>query len=193
MTDATDSNAWSRPLRIIHALLAAAVTAQLIVGSLMRHPHPGRPDTVSFISHEILGALILVLVIVHWAWSIRHPGEGRRHLFPWTRDGVQRMAAELARIVGRRQLPSGGPQDRGLAGFVHGLGLLAVTATVLVGALFFVTRAAGVGDATLERIKDLHDVLAVVTWAYWGGHLAAAVLHSLLHQPVWRRMFGFRR
>lgn len=193
MSEPSDSNRWSLPLRIIHALLAAAVSAQLLVGSLMRSPHPGRADTFGFMTHELLGALILVLVVVHWGWSIGHPGEGLKHLFPWTRDGLKRVASELARMAARRELPAGGPQDRGLAGFVHGLGLLAVTATVVVGALFFVARAAGADRAALERIEDLHDVLAIVTWVYWGGHLAATVLHGLLRQPVWRRMFGFGR
>ncbi|MGH7747830.1 MAG: cytochrome b/b6 domain-containing protein, partial [Candidatus Dormibacteria bacterium] len=51
---------WSRPLRLLHLLLAVVVTAQLFIGSFMRSPHPGRPDTFGFETHEILGATILV-------------------------------------------------------------------------------------------------------------------------------------
>jgi len=33
---------WSRPLRVMHLLLAIAVSAQLFIGSFMRSPHTGR-------------------------------------------------------------------------------------------------------------------------------------------------------
>lgn len=185
---------WSRPLKTIHFLLAAAVTAQLFVGSFMRSPHPGRPDTFGFETHEVLGAAILVLIILHWLWSCTHPNEGLRHLFPWTRKGLRNVVNEFWQGVRYQRLPPGGPggRDGGLAGFVHGLGLLAVTAMVVIGGTFFVARLAGASHGTLETIEDVHDVFAVIVWIYWGGHLAVTVLHSLLRQPVWQRMFSLK-
>lgn len=183
---------WSRPLRTIHLLLAAAVTAQLFIGSFMRSPHPGRPDTFGFMSHEVIGAIILVLIIAHWLWTFSHPNEGLRHLFPWTRRDLSEVVNELWQSLRYQRLPKGGPNSAGLAGFVHGLGLLAVTAMVIIGATYFLVRLAGASHDTLETIEDVHDVFAVITWIYWGGHLAAAVFHSLLRQPVWPRMFGLK-
>ncbi|MGH8112748.1 MAG: cytochrome b/b6 domain-containing protein [Rhodanobacteraceae bacterium] len=187
-TIATTSTApeWSRPLRVIHLLLAIAVTAQLFIGSLMRSPHPGRPDSLGFISHEVIGGCILVLIVLHWAWSVMHPNEGILHLFPWNPAGMRRVAGQLRQAVLEQHLPSGGPADPGLAGFVHGLGLLAISAMVVIGGTFFVTRAASASPATLGLIKDIHDVGAVVVWIYWGGHLFAAIVHGLLGQPVMR-------
>lgn len=192
MTVIESTGSWSQPLRWIHGLLAAAVTVQLLVGSFMQSPHPGRPDSFGFRVHAVMGALILALIVIHWAWSITHADEGIRHLFPWTRDGARQAGADLRAIVRRHALPHGGPRDRGLIGLVHGLGLLAVTAMVLIGATFYLARAAGAGQPVLEAIEATHDVFAVIIWVYWGGHLAAVVLHSLLAQPVWRRMFGSR-
>lgn len=184
---------WSRPLRTIHLLLAAAVTAQLFIGSFMRSPHPGRPDTFGFMSHEVIGAIILALIIVHWLWTFTHPNEGIRHLFPWTRQGLINVANQLWQAVRYQRLPPGGPEEQGgLAGFVHGLGLLAVTAMVITGGTFFIARAEGASHAVLEFLEnDVHDVFAVIVWIYWGGHLAATVFHSLLRQPVWKRMLSF--
>ena len=182
---------WSRPLRTIHLLLAIAVTAQLFIGSFMRSPHTGRPDTFGFVSHEVIGAIILVLIILHWAWSLSHPQEGLRHLFPWTSTGLRNTINELWQAIRYQRLPPGGPgKDGGLAGFVHGLGLLAITAMVITGGTYYLSRMMGAGHDTLELIEDVHDTLAVIAWIYWGGHLAAAVFHSLLRQPVWRRMFS---
>lgn len=183
---------WSRPLRLIHLLLALAVTSQLFLGSFMRSPHPGRPDSASFEAHEILGATILVLIIVHWIWSCTHPNEGVRHLFPWTRAGMRNIFADVRTAVRDLRLPPGGPgnNEGGLAGFIHGLGLLAITAMVIIGGTFFLSRLAGASHRSLETIENIHDIFAIVVWIYWGGHLAVTVLHSLLRQPVWKRMFS---
>ncbi|MGH8113675.1 MAG: cytochrome b/b6 domain-containing protein [Rhodanobacteraceae bacterium] len=183
---------WSRPLRVIHLLLAIAVTAQLFIGSFMRDPHAGQPDSFGFMSHEVIGAIILVLIVLHWIWSLTHPAEGIRHLFPWTRAEMRRVVNQLRQAVLKQHLPSGGPADRGLAGFVHGLGLLAISAMVVLGGTFFVSRAFGASRATLYIIKDVHDVGAVVVWIYWGGHLFAAIMHGVLGQPVMQRVFRLR-
>lgn len=190
MSDRGEVTRWSGPLRVLHLLLAAAVTAQLFIGSFMRSPHPGRPDSFGFMTHEVMGAAILVLIVLHWWWSVAHPDEGIRHLFPWTRAGMRRVLADLVDGVRQRRVPFGGPADRGLAGFVHGLGLLAVSAMVVIGGTFFVLRAGGASHATLEIVEDVHDVFAVVVWVYWGGHLGITILHELLHQPLWRHMFS---
>ncbi len=191
-TSESTSPAWSRPLRLIHLLLVIAVTVQLFLGSFMRSPHPGRPDSAGFEAHEILGGTILVLIILHWIWSCTHPHEGLRRLFPWTRAGLRNVLEELRAGVCQLRLPSGGPgnRDGGLAGFVHGLGLLAITAMVLIGSAFFLSRMAGASRSTLETIETTHDTFAIIVWVYWGGHLAVTVLHSLLRQPVWKSMFG---
>lgn len=183
---------WSWPLRLIHLLLAAAVTAQLFVGSFMHSPHRGRPDTFGFETHEVLGATILTLIIVHWLWSFTHPHEGLRQLFPWTRAGIRNVVAELWTAVRYQRLPTGAPRNDagGLAGFVHGLGLLAITAMAATGASYYLSRMAGASHDSLELIEDIHDTFAVIAWIYWGGHLGATVLHSLLRQPVWKRMFS---
>lgn len=181
---------WSRPLRTIHLLLAAAVTAQLFIGSFMRSPHPGRPDTFGFMCHEVIGAIILTLIILHWLWSVTHPNEGLRHLFPWYRAGMQRVLDELWQSVRYQRLPPGGPDNSGLAGFIHGLGILAITAMACIGASFYLSRLLGASQDSLALIEDIHDTFAVIVWIFWGGHLAAAALHGLLRQPAWKSMFS---
>jgi len=184
---------WSRPLRLLHLLLAITVPAQLFIGSYMHSPHHGRPDTFGFEVHEILGFTILALIVLHWLWSCTHPHEGLRHLFPWNRIGLRRVLAQFWQAVRHRQLPPGGPgSESGLAGFVHGLGLLTITGMALTGAAFYLFRMGGAGHNPLEIIEDIHDTIAVIAWIYWGGHLAVTVLHSLSRHPTFMRIFSLR-
>lgn len=184
---------WSRTAKILHLLLALLVTLQLFVGSFMRSPHARQPDSFGFISHEILGAAIVCVLIAFWCWACARPEAGVRHLFPWNRAGRRQVASDLRALLGRRQLPAGGPQDRGLAGLVHGLGMLTVSALGVVGASFFFARLAGASWGTLNLIEDAHDVFAALLWAYWGGHLAMVLLHTGLGHPVWQSIFRFSR
>lgn len=184
---------WSRSLRLLHLLLAITVTAQLFIGSFMYSPHHGRPDTFGFEMHEILGFTILALILLHWLWSFIHPNEGLRHLCPWTRIGLRRVLTEFWQAVRHQQLPPDGPgREAGLAGFVHGLGLLAITGMALTGAASYLFRMGGAGSNPLDIIEDLHDTLAVISWVYWGGHLGVTVLHSLFRHPTFMRMFSLR-
>lgn len=93
------------------------------------------------------------------------------------RDGAWSAARHL-------RLPPGGPQngDGGLAGCIHGLGLLAITAMVLIGGAFYPSRMAGASHGALGTIENVHDVFAVIVGVYRGGHLVVTLLHSALRQ-----------
>jgi cytochrome b561 len=47
----------------------------------------------------------------------------------------------------------------------------------------------GAGPDTLGIIEDVHDTFAVITWIYWGGHLAVTLFHVLMHHSTFSRMF----
>lgn len=179
---------WSRPLRLIHLLLAISVTAQLIIGATMRGPWPGRPESLGFEVHVVLGFSILALILLHWAWSIAHPEEGIGHLLPWTRAGLRSIVEEVRRSYHERQLPPGGPGG-GVAGLVHGLGLLAITGLAMTGGLFYLLHVGGAGRGEVKPVLLMHGTLAVIAWIYWGGHLIITVLHSLLRHPTFAQMF----
>ncbi len=184
---------WSRPLRLLHLLLAISVTAQLILGGVMDGPRPGRPESASFEIHEVLGFSILALIILHWWWSFTHPAEGVHHLFPWTRAGLRNVFRDFWRSVRHLRLPAGKPGEEGnLAGFTHGLGLLAITAVAVSGGLFFILRLSGASRVLLHDVAELHGDVAVLAWTYWGGHLGVTVLHSLLRHPTFTQMFSLR-
>ena len=78
----------------------------------------------------------LSIVLLHWLWSVWGVAHGGvNHLFPRAREDRVRIGQELRGLTSLH-LPPGGPEGP-LPGFVHGLGLLAVTVMVLTSAVLF--------------------------------------------------------
>lgn len=123
--------------------------------------HPSAPFThAGFLVHEWVGMLALLIVMVHWLWSIRSSGTASlSHLFPLDRNGRSEIAAEIRGLLSGHLAP-GGPQG-GLAGLVHGLGLVAVTAMAVTGGVLFMMFPSSGEPSTLARnVGDLHSSIS---------------------------------
>ncbi len=187
---------WDRPTRFLHLGLALTVTIQLLVSLVMVSPassHPSTPFThAGFVVHEWVGLFALLIVTVHWAWSIRSSGTASLgHLFPLDRNGRREIAAEIRGLLSGRLAPSG---PRGsLAGLVHGLGLAAATAMAVTGGMLFVMLpSSGEPSALAHNVGDLHSLISELVWTYWFGHVAMALLHHFKEDDTLRRMFDLR-
>lgn len=183
---------WDRPTRLLHLGLAASVTVQLWISLIMEPPgHHGvrtALESGAFEVHEWVGLAALAIVLAHWGWSLSgHAAAGLGHLFPWGPTGRARIRMEFAQLL-RLELPAGGP-DGGLAGLVHGLGLLTVTFMALSGGvLFILLPETGPIPSSIHEIGDVHSFMATFVWVYWCGHLAMAVLHRLQGHDTVQRM-----
>lgn len=178
--------------------MALTVSFQLLISLVMEQPKPGRVLTstqaLSFDLHEWVGLTAVGVVIAHWIWSalLTRDDSGFRHLFPWDANGRAKLRAEFRQIL-RLQLPQGGPEG-GLAGLVHGLGFLAVSAMAGTGALlFFLMPKSGAETPFVGNVADLHSLIANLVWIYWYGHIGMALLHEALGHPVLARIFRLRR
>ncbi len=188
------SDYWQRPTRYLHLGLVLTVTAQLLLSLVMATPHGDRLrsalQTGSFAVHEWVGMSTLVIVILHWLWSLRiHHAASLGHLFPWRGTGRRQVIGELRALLQGR-LPKDETQG-GLAGLVHGLGLLAVTAIAISGGvLFFLIPENGLpASDTVHNLGDIHSFIATFVWLYWGAHIAMALLHHVLGHDTLRRIF----
>jgi cytochrome b561 len=157
------------------------VTFQLFVSLVMEIPQPGlRPQPLGlqgFQAHKSVGAVLIVIVLAHWLWTLRRAhGQAIRHLFPWGRFGRAEIVADLKNLKGGK-LPEGGPGG-GLPGFVHGLGFLAVTGMAASGCLILLLSADGPRTRLLQDVANLHAALANVVWLYWLGHVAMVIVHE---------------
>lgn len=181
---------WTPATKFLHTGMAVTVTLQLFLSLIMQVPHPHRAPTAGgllfFRLHEWIGLAAVAVIAAHWVYSALFAGDADfRHLFPWHRAG----RAVIRRDI--RSLLSGHfPEDTGggLSGFIHGLGLLAVTGMAVSGlALFFVFDH---GTATARHAAVLHSFVANFAWAYWYGHVGMTLIHAWRRDGVVTGIFG---
>jgi cytochrome b561 len=192
---------YDRVVRWLHAAIALAVVIQMLSSQVMQLPQPGQvplePQHAFFLIHEGSGLTLVTLLVLHWLWGLSgHVAGGWGHLFPWFSRA--RLQALLAALKG---LPTWLRDNRAvdeevmhpLAGAVHGLGLLTVTAMALTGA----TMVLGMGPegsmgAFLLAVRSVHGFFANFMWAYVIGHVAMALLHQVRGERVLTKMFDLR-
>lgn len=170
--------------RCLHTALATGVVIELLLQAVMRVPAGvglGKDDwhRQAFELHAHFGPTVAVICALFWLWialPFARPGIG--YLFPWLqRQQRSALQRELARL-GRFRLPPAHELSP-LVGTIHGLGLLAVSGTVVAGSVSYL------GYYTRLHISSriLHwsalELLAL-SWAVWlfvAGHVSMALWH----------------
>lgn len=178
---------YDRVTLYLHAALATGVVGELLLQTVMRVPAGvglGVDDwhREAFELHAHFGPTVAVLCALHWLWVClpwSRPGVG--YLLPWLeRERRVLLGQEFKRLL-QLELPL---QDglSPLVGTVHGLGLLAVTASVIGGSVSYLGYYAGVPIpprvlhwAALELIASSWCV-----WPFVIGHAAMAGVHWLV-------------
>jgi hypothetical protein len=162
--------------------MALGVVVQLALGLVMSPPDAVTGNTgagrVLFEVHEACGMALLIPVCFQWVRLLSRPGRaGLARLFPLAAGARKRVRVEWRRLA-RGRLPASGPRV-GLAGLVHGLGLLNLTAMLLSGSLLFLTLEVGSGvhSTTFDGLAGIHSLFAGLMWLYLAGHVGAALLH----------------
>lgn len=170
--------------RALHALGAAAVTAQLLLSLVMEEPEDG-PAGPLFELHETVGLSTLAILAAWWLWIALRGGETPIGvMLPWfSRRRLRDLGDDLLlhlRALLQLDLPPW-RASAPLASAVHGLGLLAATGSAATGATWWL---AGGGSAVAAAAKELHEGLGTLVWAYVIGHVALALLHHRRGEPV---------
>lgn len=182
--------------RALHALLALAVTHQLLVSLVMEEPEAGEAEGLLFELHETVGLATLGILLAFWLWTLARRGETPLGaLFPWLSSGRLRgLAADVGRHLAdlaRLHLPEYRPASP-LAAAVHGLGLLAVTGSALSGLTWWLGEEGGAAHALAEAAEEVHELFGSLVWAYLVGHAGMAVLHRLAGHEEIPAMFSLR-
>jgi cytochrome b561 len=190
---------YDRITRLMHAGMALGVLAQLGLSLAMEAPDDQDEEMASglplklFFVHEYIGLALLVLLVLHWLWSMSgHVSGGFGHLFPWfSRERMQKVLAETRVIL---QLKLLDPEvDNELAGAVHGLGLLTATAMAATGTvLYFNITDSGHWNDLAHTFHSIHGFLSWFMWAYVISHVFLAVLHKRAGRESAKDIFTFK-
>ena len=182
--------------RVAHAGLASAVVVDLLTGIIEQPPTPSYPENVFYAVHLISGWCALVLALAFWAIIlVRRIGTDPGLLMPWfnrrrLRAFVLDLKAQMASLLANRLPPY--QKASPLAGALHGLGLLLISATAASGLIYEIAQGTGGAENHLLPLaKDLHDALGGMVWVYLLGHgLMSLIRHYGLDKSL-REMWSF--
>lgn len=181
---------WLRPTRWLHALIALSLTTQLILSEFMAKPdHLDRASELEktlWEGHEWIGLFAAGALVLHWVWSFMSNSDVKLgNLFPWSTDGFKRIKSEVSYLIKARKLPAAG-EHGGLAGFIHGLGILigSAMAATGVGLYIVIDYLGGPEDPLFEQIAQIHGFLGTFMWIYLVGHVLAVAWHEYLGEKV---------
>lgn len=162
--------------KAFHWLIVALLVVQYPIGWLMPDIHRGMEPGTGMIIHISFGMLVLVLILLRFAWRLTHPVAPESSLPPW-----QRLSSEA----------------------VHWLLYLAVLATTFTGWLFASFRGWSVSffylfplpmlasdnAAAGKAIDGLHQAAEWTLLVLIGIHVAAALAHRFIYRDgVMERM-----
>jgi cytochrome b561 len=185
---------YSRTIRFMHALIAAAIVFQMAISLIMDHPRTKRPMTADggmyYTWHEWVGLTALAILVCGWVYRVvtwKRESQGR--IFPWVdaagRSTLMRESKEFLLLRWTRI-----PEDGALAGTMHGLGLLIASAMALTGgAIYFTLGPNHKVTPTAHSIMDLHSFLSNFMWVYLCGHALMALWHEAIGHRNIVKMF----
>ena len=172
----TDRLQYGTTAKVFHWLIVALLFVQYLIGWLMPDIHRGMKPGAAMTFHVSFGLLILILIVVRFAWRLTHPVASESSLPPW-----QRLSSEA----------------------VHWLLYALVLATTVTGWLFASFRGwsmslfylvpmpmlAAENAAAGKAIDGLHQVMGWALLAMIGFHVAAAMVHIFIYRNrVMQRM-----
>jgi cytochrome b561 len=181
---------WDINVRLLHWAIAVTVTVQQVTSLWMSDP--GTQYLFSY--HRLVGVVGAVVVLFFWLYS--YAIYDLKYLFPWGQESRCEVWRESRALLHGR-LPASG-RGIGLSGFVHGLGVLALSGCALTGVIMFAMIPPGhVGPPddpmAFTRYTLMHKFFGTALWVYWFGHVGFAVLHQLSGDNVFRDIFSLAK
>lgn len=177
----------------LHGALATGVVIDLALLSVMRVP-PGVGLGVrdwhraAFEIHCRVGPAVTVIWALHWLWiclPFARPGVG--YLFPWRRGDARAILLRELKGLLVLELPARNERSP-LVGTVQGLGLCALSGSVVGGVIAWLAYFKGVPmpgrflhDVALEQV-----VMSWFVWAFFAGHVSMAARHYLTRPAAGR-------
>ena len=165
----TDRMQYGSTAKVLHWLVVALLLAQYLIGWFMPDIHRGMKPGDAMTWHISVGMVILILIVLRFAWRLTHPVAPESSLAPW-----QRLSSEA----------------------LHWLLYLLVLITTVSGWLFASFRGwpvsffylfplpmlASKSEANLKAFDGWHQTMEWMLLVFIGVHVATALVH----------LFGYR-
>jgi cytochrome b561 len=165
----TDRLQYGTTAKVFHWLIVALLLVQYLIGWLMPDIHRGMKPGAAMTFHVSVGLLVLILIVLRFAWRLIHPVAPESSLSPW-----QRLSSEA----------------------VHWLLYALVLATTVTGWLFASFRGwsmpffylvpmpmlAADNAAAGRTINGLHQAMEWALLVMIGIHIAAALAHIFIYR-----------
>jgi cytochrome b561 len=164
--------------KAFHWLIVALLVVQYPIGWLMPDIHGGMKPGAGMTLHVSFGILILVVIVIRFAWRLTHPVAPESSLPPW-----QRLSSEA----------------------VHWALYVLVLATTMTGWLFASFRGWSVSfvyifplpmlasgsAAAVKTIDGLHQAAEWTLLVVIGLHVASVLAHIFIYRDrIMQRMLG---
>ena len=170
----TDRLQYGTTAKVFHWLIVVLLLVQYLIGWLMPDIHRGMKPGAAMTIHVSFGLLVLILIVLRFAWRLIHPVAPESSLAPW-----QRLSSEG----------------------VHWLLYALVLATTFTGWLFasfrgwsmsffyLVPMLAAENAAAGRTINGLHQAMEWALLVMIGIHIAAALAHIFIYRDrIMQRM-----
>jgi cytochrome b561 len=172
----TDRLQYGTTAKVFHWLIVALLLVQYLIGWLMPDIHRGMKPGAAMTFHVSVGLLVLILIVLRFAWRLIHPVAPENSLAPW-----QRLSSEA----------------------VHWLLYALVLATTVTGWLFASFRGwsmslfylvpmpmlAADNAAAGRTINGLHQAMEWALLVVIGLHVAAVLAHIFIYRDrIMQRM-----
>lgn len=170
----------------LHTALATGVVLELLLEAVMRVPAGvglGAENwhREAFELHAHFGPTVAVICVLHWLWvCLPFSRPGIVYLFPWLQRARRAVLYREFRKLLQFELPPRAELSP-LVGTVHGLGLLAITGSVVGGSVSYLGYYAGL-PISRQVLHWAALELIVTSWFVWTfvvGHVFMAMWHLL--------------
>ncbi|APZ68579.1 TPA_asm: cytochrome b/b6 domain-containing protein [Salmonella enterica subsp. enterica serovar Java] len=168
--------------RLLHIVIAALILFQIINSNLISSDALGQTGISNIMTwlHIFSGTGLIVLGIVMLVWMLVR--RGGRYYFCWLFMDFRGIKQDIFTL---RQFRLPDAHAGGIAATIQGLGVLALLAVALSGALWFLLDYFAVTTSlNTEQIISLHKFLTGFIEAYFFAHGAMGLLHMALSYSV---------
>ena len=165
-------------IRVLHLMVIFLVASQLITSDFVDLDNARRlGNSVSFDfgtwTHILPGLALVVIATIFVLTELFR--RGLKYFFPYLWGDLSPLKSDLETLAGRK-LPEVLPG--GLAAIIQGLGLGALSLTLLSGLTWFLLVQTGSGLA--HAAIEVHETLTGLVVVYVIGHGGMGILHIIL-------------